>query len=1477
MKKRVFAAVLTLCLLAGLLPTTAWAVGALSITQQPAAENNYTVTATYMGQEMDQGFQWYKKAAAVTTYTLVQENPQAGELAVDTVNYGSYTDGHWASGDDRSPLSVSFLSSPGDEVTVTVLSGGDTPDGTLDGRDITFTGGSSGVYTATSTGGMLDIYIDNSERTSPVTATITVKRCWAPLADQTSASLTASESGTYYCAVSKEGEGAITNTVQVVVPHGSHPVCGKTCTHTGPHDNKTWTELTPEMVNNTGGSAYALTNKNYYLTDSFETDKSFTVSGNVNLCFNGHTITCRAKNPCANAVGGGSSSQLLINSGAVFNVCDCQGNGGFTRDLSTLTQRDKYMRVLMAENTCTINLYGGTFTGDNGYSFSSFENTALTVDGAVLTGYCNLNLLSNCTLVFQSGNVNCSDTAIMLQGTVTVTILGGTIYGKTYGVYLGPSNSLTLSGSPNITGGTAGLYCQTTANATLDNAKVDATNYNGSKLSVKESATTNSPLSSKVGAYAIKGGEGKFTLTNTCYKYAYENGGMVIREDHNWATTWSSDGNYHWHNCNNTGCPITDNTQKNGYAAHTAVTDPAVPATCTTPGKTEGSHCSVCQYVITAQTAVPATGNHTYPGYEKNDTQHWQKCTVCQTETAKADHVYDNDQDTKCDTCGYIRTIAPSHTHEWDTGWSTDESGHWHKCNAEDCTITNYAECGQTDAAYAAHTEVTDPAVPATCGAAGKTEGSHCSVCQYVITAQTAVPATGNHTYPGYEKNDTQHWQKCTVCQTETAKADHAGGTAACTAKAVCTTCGQSYGELAAHDFTGNYLSDADGHWHKCQNCTATDAKAAHVYDNGQDTTCDACGYIRTTAPSHTHAWAGDWTAGGTHHWHECTAAGCPIADSAQKDGFAAHTEDSGTVTKPATNTEKGVKTFKCTVCSRVLRTEDIPVLTYSISGVVTEKKDSQQESALGGVELKLMQGNTQVGQTITTGSDGKYSFSNVPAGTYNVVAEQGSGDSKITKTILVVLTDSDATEKNITMPDGKKNSLVEIKGSDTPAAVAGGVDEVAEDQQVEPGQTVTVKLTVEKKAESAVSSDATAIKQVAGGKTVEFLDLSLVKEVMGGSNPGTTNITDTSGRVLEIVLPYDFSGKQNVAVYRYHGGSAQALTRADTGAGGTFKLGADSVIIYATKFSTYAIGYTASGSETPDPTPPTSIPPSGGGSGSPATYSPVIETSGRGKVEVKPRNPEQGDKVTVTLAPDKNWQAGGLTVTDQNGKPAAVTDKGGGAYTFIQPNGKVTIQAVFRPDGGYETCLKNSECPIWPYTDAGATAWYHDGVHYCLDRSLMVGLDEHTFAPDADTSRAMVAAILWRLEGSPAVNYVLPFDDVAEGAWYTQAVRWAAASGVVSGYGGGSFGPGDPVTREQLAAILYRYEQYKGGGFTGAWMFPLDFEDAGQVSDWAHEPMCWMTMKGIIGGIGDKLLDPGGRATRAQAAAMLMRFCTKT
>lgn len=136
-----------------------------------------------------------------------------------------------------------------------------------------------------------------------------------------------------------------------------------------------------------------------------------------------------------------------------------------------------------------------------------------------------------------------------------------------------------------------------------------------------------------------------------------------------------------------------------------------------------------------------------------------------------------------------------------------------------------------------------------------------------------------------------------------------------------------------------------------------------------------------------------------------------------------------------------------------------------------------------------------------------------------------------------------------------------------------------------------------------------------------------------------------------------------------------------------------------------------------------------------------------------------------------------------------------------------------------------------------------------------------------------MIATILWRLSGSPVVDDPMNFTDVPGGLWYSDAVRWAASQGVVAGYEDGTFRPDDPITREQLAVMLYRVAQGKGLGFTGAWAFPLDYVDADQVSDYAYEAMCWVTMHGVISGMDGSLLSPQGQATRAQAAVMLMQF----
>ena len=158
------------------------------------------------------------------------------------------------------------------------------------------------------------------------------------------------------------------------------------------------------------------------------------------------------------------------------------------------------------------------------------------------------------------------------------------------------------------------------------------------------------------------------------------------------------------------------------------------------------------------------------------------------------------------------------------------------------------------------------------------------------------------------------------------------------------------------------------------------------------------------------------------------------------------------------------------------------------------------------------------------------------------------------------------------------------------------------------------------------------------------------------------------------------------------------------------------------------------------------------------------------------------------------------------------------------------------------------------------------------MANKFMSGYGDGRFAPDVPLSRAMLAQILYNMAGKPSVDNCI-FADVPSGAWYYDAVTWAAANGIVGGYGNGLFGPNDPITREQLATMLYRYEQSQGGGFVNDWAFLLDYPDRDNVSGYAYEALCWCTMNGIIAGMTDGTLNPQGAATRAQAAVMLMRF----
>lgn len=269
-----------------------------------------------------------------------------------------------------------------------------------------------------------------------------------------------------------------------------------------------------------------------------------------------------------------------------------------------------------------------------------------------------------------------------------------------------------------------------------------------------------------------------------------------------------------------------------------------------------------------------------------------------------------------------------------------------------------------------------------------------------------------------------------------------------------------------------------------------------------------------------------------------------------------------------------------------------------------------------------------------------------------------------------------------------------------------------------------------------------------------------------------------------------------------------------------------------------------------------------------PITYPPTVTEGESGDVSVTPALPKQGDTVTVTPEPEEGFEVGEITVTDQNGNQVEVTENADGTWSFTQPAGQVTISVTFVCDGQTE------HCPAHAFADVDTGAWYHLAVDYAIEKGLMNGVGDNLFDPQGTATRAQIVTILWRLEGEPVVNYLMDFEDVQEGSWYAEAVRWAASQGIVDGYDNGAFGPADPVTREQLAAILYRYAQYKGYDVSiGEDTNILSYADAMEISEYAVPAMQWACGAGIVNGMDGNTLVPQGEAARAQIAAMLMRF----
>ena len=250
--------------------------------------------------------------------------------------------------------------------------------------------------------------------------------------------------------------------------------------------------------------------------------------------------------------------------------------------------------------------------------------------------------------------------------------------------------------------------------------------------------------------------------------------------------------------------------------------------------------------------------------------------------------------------------------------------------------------------------------------------------------------------------------------------------------------------------------------------------------------------------------------------------------------------------------------------------------------------------------------------------------------------------------------------------------------------------------------------------------------------------------------------------------------------------------------------------------------------------------------SGSGASYSPALDVSDGGTVRVSPRMPEAGDKVTITPNPDRGYEVDTVTVTDRNGRAVKVTANRDGTYRFTQPVGKVTIEVTFAPI---------AETPDLPFADVAEDFWAADAISWAYENGYINGTSASSFSPSASISRQQVWMILARLSG-------------ADPASMAAARTWAVENGISDGTT-----PGTAVTRQQLAALLYRFAQRMGYDTTQGGMAIWEYADCDQISGYAEAAMDWAVSAGILNGTSATTLNPQGTASRAQFAVMLYRF----
>ena len=792
------------------------------------------------------------------------------------------------------------------------------------------------------------------------------------------------------------------------------------------------------------------------------------------------------------------------------------------------------------------------------------------------------------------------------------------------------------------------------------------------------------------------------------------------------------------------------------------------------------------------------------------------------------------------------------HTHSYSDEWTADTVSHWHEC-----------ECGY-ETVSVAHTPVEDAAVEPTCTAPGKTAGSHCSVCGYVLEAQEEVPATGHSYSDRWWSDGNNHWHACSRCLKELKDiAPHIEDEGVVireptvTSRGVkrfsCTICGYRMRteyipklEPHTHEYSTDWKSDGDHHWHECECGERTD-EAGHTAEadtaveptcttpgKTEGSHCPVCGYVlkaQREIPAKGHSYAGGWSQDDSNHWRECSECG-------EKADVAAHTEDKGTVTKRPTEEETGVKTFCCSVCGRKLREESIDKLepshehSYSADWKSNEINhwhececgDKADETAHSPVE------DAAVEPTCTT--PGKTAGSHCSVCGYVIEAQR------------------EIPAKGHSYAGGWSQ---DDSNHWRECSECGDKTEIA--AHTEDKGTVTKRPTEEETGVRTFCCSVCGYKL--REETIDKLPPVHIHEF------STDWESDEDSHWHEC----ECEERAEVAPHLWDDGE---VTKAPT----------------STEEGTRTYTCTVCARTRTESIPATGGSSGGGGGGSfsgETTYQISVPSKFKGGVvKADARRAAKGETVQLNIEAVDGYLLETLTVKDRKGNALSLTRGGGDSYTFIMPASKVTVEAAFAPKPvetekpqepkPVETERPTEpEKPVLPFADVKENTWYYDAVAEAYRRGLMTGISETQFEPEAPASRGMMVTILYRMEGEP-VTGDNGFTDVSEDSYYAEAVAWAVEKGIVKGRGDGTFHPDDPITREELATFLYRYASCKGRDMTQRAELS-GYVDAEQVSGYAYEPLSWAKAVGLISGTDWGGLHPGGRATRAEIAAVFLRY----